>query len=168
MYELILLSLSRHCIYIYITRFLKVTNKNDVIMTQFCLHELCRSHSKTNVSLKFLGNHLYAPNSPDLNAVDYTVWGDSAAERVLHCDFQPGHLKDRVHTCRENLDRDHRLIYWSLADNLKAVVRLNGGHFEQLFDYLLHLLLCCYVACSKNMRAFAIVYRALVRYRDKK
>ena len=43
-------------------------------------------------------------------------------------------LKDRVRTCWENLDQqiiDKSIDHW--CDRLKAVVRVNGGHIEQLF-----------------------------------
>ena len=43
-------------------------------------------------------------------------------------------LNDTVRTCWENLDQqiiDKSIDHW--RDKLKAVVRLNGGHIEQLF-----------------------------------
>jgi len=43
-------------------------------------------------------------------------------------------LKDRVRTCWENLDQqiiDKSIDHW--RDKLKAVVRVNGEHIEQLF-----------------------------------
>jgi len=57
--------------------------------------------------------------------------GSFAAERVLHSNFQPGDLKDRVRTCWESLDQ--QIINKSIDkwhDRLKAVVRVNGGHIE--------------------------------------
>ena len=54
--ELILLSVS--LIQIHITRFVKLpkSNKNTMLHydIMFCLHELCHSHMKKNVLLKFL------------------------------------------------------------------------------------------------------------------
>jgi len=43
-------------------------------------------------------------------------------------------LEDRVRTCWENLNQqiiDKSIDQW--RDRLKAVVRVNGGHTEQLF-----------------------------------
>jgi len=43
-------------------------------------------------------------------------------------------LKDRVRTCWESLDQqiiNKSIDHW--RDRLKAVVRVNGGHIEQLF-----------------------------------
>jgi len=43
-------------------------------------------------------------------------------------------LKDRVRTCWKNLGQkiiDKSIDHW--RDKLKTVVRLNGGHMEQLF-----------------------------------
>jgi len=43
-------------------------------------------------------------------------------------------LKDRVRTCWESLDQqiiNKSIDQW--RDRLKAVVRVNGGHIEQLF-----------------------------------
>ena len=70
-------------------------------------------------------------------------------------------LKTGVRTCWESLDQqiiNKSIDHW--RDRLKAVVRVNGGHIEQLFwiRYLLNLLLCSVVyrefMRSKNVRAF--------------
>ena len=45
-------------------------------------------------------------------------------------------LEDRVRTCWESLEFDQQIINKSIdrwRDRLKAVVRVNGGHIEQLF-----------------------------------
>jgi len=81
----------------------------------------------------FIPPSLWPPNSPDLNPVDYQIWGV---------------LQDRVYRTRIR-DVEHlkeRLIEeWSLFDQsiingavsqwrqrLRACVRADGGHFEQM------------------------------------
>ena len=80
-----------------------------------------------------------APNKLDhqqknINPVDYAVWGALQQDvyRVLIVGLED--LKDRVHTCWASLDQ--QLI--NKANNpwrqrLKTVVKVHGGHFEQLF-----------------------------------
>jgi len=74
-----------------------------------------------------------APNSPDLNPVDYAIYG--LCNGAYHTPISSlDDLKDRVRTCWQNLDQqiiDKSIDHW--RDKLKAVVRLNGGHTEQLF-----------------------------------
>jgi len=56
----------------------------------------------------------------------------SAVQYVFHSDFQPG--RSQTETCWENLNQkiiDKSIDHW--RDKLKAVIRLNGGHIEQLF-----------------------------------
>ena len=86
----------------------------------------------------------------------------------LHLPWLLDDLKDRVRTCWESLDQqiiNKSIDHW--RDRLKAVVRVNGGHIEQLFliRYLLNLLSCSVVyrkfMHSKTCVHFAIVYRAL-------
>ena len=78
------------------------------------------------------------PNSPDLNPVDYAVWGalQQSVYRKSHSSLAVSNLddlEDRVRTCWESLDQQiisKSIDWWS--DSLKAVVRMNGGHIEQL------------------------------------
>jgi len=57
-----------------------------------------------------------------------------AEEHVLHSTSNLDDIKDRMHTCWENVDQqiiDKSIDNW--LNKLKAVVRLNGGHIGQLF-----------------------------------
>jgi len=109
----------------------------------------------------FIEPSVWPPNSPDLNPVDYAVW--RALQQSVYCIpiSNLNDLKDRVRTCWESLDQqiiNKSIDQW--RDRLKAVVRVNGGHIEQLFwiPYLLNLLSCSVVYSkfmrSKNVRAF--------------
>ena len=78
---------------------------------------------------------MWPPNSPDLNPVDYNIWG-MLQERVYH---------SRIHDVKEvkeRLLRDwrlltmHTIIPAAIAQwhsRLNACVRMNGGHFEHRF-----------------------------------
>jgi len=60
------------------------------------------------------------------------LYGDSTAECVAHSDVQPGWSQGN--SVWENLDQpmiDKSIDHW--RDKLKAIVRLNGEHTEQLF-----------------------------------
>jgi len=75
-----------------------------------------------------------ATHQPGLNPVDYAIWG--ALEQSVYCIpiSNLDDLKDRVRTCWESLDQqiiNKSIDHW--RDRLKAVVRVNGGHIEQLF-----------------------------------
>ena len=109
----------------------------------------------------FIEPSVWSPNSPDLNPVDYAVWG--ALQQSTYCIpiSNLGVHKDRMRTCWESLDQqiiNKSIDQW--RDRLKAVVRVNGGHIEQLFwiRYLLNLLSCSAVyrkfMRSKNVCAF--------------
>jgi len=82
----------------------------------------------------FIKPSVWPPNTPGLNPVDHTVWG--ALQQSVYCIpiSNLDDLKDRVRTCWENLDQqitDKSVDQWH--DRLKAVVRVNAGHIEQLF-----------------------------------
>ena len=102
------------------------------------------SSSEVNSTVEFLQHtvpnfiepSLWPPNIQDLNPVDYrpTVWGalQQNVYRILISNLDD--LEDRVRTCRESLDQqiiNKSIDHW--RDRLKAVVRVNGGHIEQLF-----------------------------------
>jgi len=73
----------------------------------------------------------WPPNSPDLNPVDYEVWG-MLQQRVYHssiCDVD--HLKQRLieeWRCFNQNITDRAVRQWRVR--LRACVRANGGHFE--------------------------------------
>jgi len=79
----------------------------------------------------FIPPTLWPPNSPDLNAVDYKIWG-LLQERVYETS-----IKDVVELRRriaEEWDKlDHRIIDKAVAEwqeRLRASVAAGGGQFE--------------------------------------
>jgi len=78
---------------------------------------------------------MWPSNSPDLNSVDYNIWG-ILQERVY---------RSQIHDVKEL--KEHLLSEWGLLDHivitaaaivqwcscLNACVRVNGGHFEHKF-----------------------------------
>ena len=81
----------------------------------------------------FVEPSVWPPNSPDLNLVDYAVW-EAMRQSVYRIPVSNlDDLEDRVRTCWESLDQ--QIINKSIDQwrgRLKAVVRVNGGHIEQL------------------------------------
>ena len=84
---------------------------------------------------EFIPPEIWLPNSPDLNTVDYTIWG------ILQ---EPGVYRSRIHDVKELKER--LLREWRLMDDtiiaaaiaqwrsrLNACVRVHGGHFEHKF-----------------------------------
>jgi len=70
----------------------------------------------------------------NINFVDYDVWGALQKDvyRVLIVGLED--LKDRVRTCWASLDQ--QLINKAIdprRQTLKTVVKVHGGHLEQLF-----------------------------------
>jgi len=83
----------------------------------------------------FIPPEMWPPNSPDLNPVNYSVWGI---------------LQERVYTVRRSMMwRSWKNVCWGSGgcwttvqwrSRLNACVRMNGGHFEHKFwasDFLL-------------------------------
>jgi len=73
----------------------------------------------------------WPPNSPDLNPVDYKIWG-LLQERVYRSRIRNvDHLKQLLMEEWSQFDQaiiDHAVDEWRLR--LQACVRANGGHFE--------------------------------------
>ena len=83
---------------------------------------------------KSLSSEMWPPSSPDLNLVDYSIWG-ILQDRVY---------RSRIHDVKELKERqlsewrllDHTIITAVIAqwrNHLNAYVRMNGGHFEHKF-----------------------------------
>jgi len=70
-----------------------------------------------------------------LNPVEYAVWAVLQQREYRTLIFNLDHLKDRVRTCWETLDQQQIIDNYvdQLRVRLKAVVRVNGEHIEQLF-----------------------------------
>jgi len=105
-----------------------------------------------------------APNTSDLNPVDYASWGTLAAEHVSHSDFQHRQSPawtisktEYAHAGRILTNRSSTNLLITGRDKLKVVVWLNGEHIEQLFWLSgSFAVVLCYVAYmySKSMHAF--------------
>jgi len=76
---------------------------------------------------------LWPPNSPDLNPVDYRVWG-MLQERVYKENIRTlDELWQRITDEWERMDQriiDNAVKQW--RQRLRACVSANGGHFEHL------------------------------------
>jgi len=82
----------------------------------------------------FISPDLWPPNSPDLNPVDYSIWG-ILQERVYSSRIADlAELKQRLLTEWKNLD--HGIITAAIRQwrrRLSACVKASGGHFEHKF-----------------------------------
>jgi len=76
---------------------------------------------------------MWPPDSPDLNTVDYSIWG--VLQERVYC--------SQIHDVKELKERllsewrllDHTIIAAAIAQwcsRLNACVRVNGGHFEHI------------------------------------
>ena len=74
---------------------------------------------------------LWPPNSPDLNPVDYKIWG-LLQNRVYQTRINDvEHLKQRLKEEWSRFDLsviDHAISEW--RSRLRACVKASGGHFE--------------------------------------
>ena len=79
----------------------------------------------------FISPLLWPPNSPDLNPVDYKIWG-VLQQRVYRTRIRDvGPLRERLLEEWANFDQsiiDRAVQQWRLR--LRACVRAEGGHFE--------------------------------------
>ena len=79
----------------------------------------------------FIAPDLWPPNSPDLNPVDYKVWG-TMQQRVYQTKVQDiDDLKQRLIDVWNSLEQnviDDAIDQWRLR--LRSCVRAKGGHFE--------------------------------------
>ena len=70
----------------------------------------------------------------DINPVDYAVWGAVQQDVYRVPIVGLDNLKDRVHTCWASVDQqliNEAIDPW--RPRLKTVVKVHGGHIEQLF-----------------------------------
>lgn len=73
----------------------------------------------------------WPPNSPDLNPVDYTVWGALEQRVYRHKVKDINELRQRL--VKERNSMDHKVIEGALQQwrkRLQACVVAKGGHFE--------------------------------------
>jgi inhibitor of nuclear factor kappa-B kinase subunit alpha len=80
----------------------------------------------------FIAPDLWPPNSPDLNPVDYKVWG-TMQDRVYQTKLRDiDDLKQRLIDVWDSLEQsiiDVAIDQW--RSRLRACVHARGGHFEQ-------------------------------------
>lgn len=83
---------------------------------------------------EFISPLLWPPNSPDLNPVDYKIWG-VLQERVYRTRINDvAQLKERLVDEWGKFDQciiDNAVRQWRVR--LRACIRANGGHFEHQF-----------------------------------
>jgi len=81
----------------------------------------------------FISPQQWPPNSPDLNPVDYTIWG-VLQERVYRCAIRDvNHLKERLVEEWHRFDQkiiDASVSQWK--NRLRKCISEKGGHFEHL------------------------------------
>ena len=81
----------------------------------------------------FIPPDLWPPNSPDLNPVDYKIWSVLQQRvyqsRVHNTDKLKQRLLQAWHSIDHNIV-DNAIDEW--RGRLRACVRANGGHFEQM------------------------------------
>jgi hypothetical protein len=81
----------------------------------------------------FIPPDLWPPNSPDLNPVDYRIWGIMQqrvyATRMHSVDELKQRLMDVWHGMQQSII-DSAIDEW--RKRLRACVRAKGGHFEHL------------------------------------
>ena len=83
----------------------------------------------------FIGPDVWPANSPDLNPVDYRIWG-LIRERIYQTAIRDiGDLKQRLTCVWAELKQsvvDKAIEQW--PPRLRACIRAKGQHFEQLLN----------------------------------
>jgi len=84
---------------------------------------------------EFLEPENWPPNSPDLNPVDYSIWGALQQlvyrQKIRNLD----HLKEVLASCWEQIGQeliDKAIDQW--LDRISLVIRAKGGHIEQCLN----------------------------------
>src|SRR6218665_3045952 len=84
---------------------------------------------------EFIEPHNWPPNSPDLNLVDYSIWGALQQrvyrERIVNVEY----LKRVIIRCWTEISQviiNGAIDQW--ARRIDAVIRARGRHIEHLFD----------------------------------
>ena len=104
--------------------------------------KLAQDWIATNCS-EFIGKDEWPPNSPDLNPLDYHVWG-AMLERYKS--FQPkpetiDELKKVLQLIWDQLPQDSiNKAILSFLKRLRACVKAGGGHFEHITYNLMNYL----------------------------
>ena len=123
-----------------------------------CLHILCRSYTKKTGLFKYIEPSVWLSTARTWTRLN-TLHGGLCSRTCIALWFPAWTISmTKVRTCWENFDQqiiDKSIDHW--RDKLKAVVRLNDGHIEQLFWLSgSFTVMFCYVAYmhSEYIRAF--------------
>ena len=86
---------------------------------------------------EFIEPKNWPPNSPDLNPVDYSIWG--CLQQLVYREViqDVDHLKQVLVRCWVEISQglgDSDIDQW--ARRVNAVIEAHGGHIEYLLDYL--------------------------------
>jgi len=76
---------------------------------------------------------MWPSNSPDLNPVDYSIWG-ILQERIYHSqihDMKKERLLSEWRLLDHTIIAAAAIVQW--CTRLNACVRMHGGHFEHKF-----------------------------------
>ena len=79
----------------------------------------------------FWDKNMWPPNSPDLNPLDYYVWGvvERESNKARHPNTES--LTDAIRKVFDKIDRDQlRLACSRFRARLEAVIEKNGGYIE--------------------------------------
>ena len=78
----------------------------------------------------------WPPRSPDLNPLDFTVWGQIKSKVYATPVDNRQELLVRIQNAFHELSNGPLLqdIMFSLEKRLRTCIRVNGGHFEQLIN----------------------------------
>ena len=130
------------------------------------MFELCHSHTKKNVLLKFISIVCMTPR-------DWmtTLYGSSAPKHVSHCDLLPGWSQEHsVHMIGESWPTDRRQIYWPVAWQTEGSDSSKWGtHWTAVLTIwficchaLVYSTVCVLITCMR----FAIVHWVLLLHCD--
>jgi len=160
-------------IYTHITRFVKMpkSNKNSVCYNDAnCLHKLCGSHMKKNVLLKFIKLSLWSPTAH--TSVRLITLCISALQQSISHWFLAWTVSKTECAPAEGIliNRSSTDLLITGVTNWRLWFDWMMSTLNSCFDYQIYLLPCSYVAYAfkEHCVRFAIVYRALRWYCDKK
>jgi len=110
-----------------------------LIFTQNTLSKLLHATVLCRITYLFISPDLWPPNSPDLNPVDYKIWG-VMQQRVFQTKVQDvNDLERRLINVWADMQQsviDDAIDKW--RKRLHACVRAEGGHFEHALGLANH------------------------------
>jgi len=114
-----------------VTQFYRKHNEENSVMSPGEVKGRVSSAECTQLHRTF---RLAAEQSGHIDPVDYAVWGALQQDVYRVPIVGLKYLKDRVRTCWASLDQqliNKAIDQW--RPRLKTVVKVHGGHIEQLF-----------------------------------